>query len=98
MVACQLKRGHRKIRQGSWEPRERVQRMGHREPEEKRNRAGRATEKPLRRAGRNEWSVSDQVLKQAFPLEEDNRTEQSTRDPRSKESAGAEIGHRWVKT
>lgn len=32
---------------------------------------GEATEKPLRRAGRNECSMSDQVLKQPLPLEEE---------------------------
>lgn len=29
---------------------------------------------------------------------QDNRTEQGTKGPRSKESTGTEIGHRWVKT
>lgn len=72
--------------------------MGHREPREKGRRAGGATEKPLRKIGRNEWSMSEQVLKQAFPLEEDRTTGQGTKGPRSKESTGTEIGHRWVKT
>lgn len=59
---------------------------------------GGATEKPLRRAGRNEWPVSDQVLKQAFPLEEEGTTEQGIKDTRNKESIRTEIGYSWVKT
>lgn len=67
-----MKTDHRKIRQGSWEPREGYKEGGHREPEEKGDRAvGEATEKSLRRAGRNECPMSDQVLKQPLPLEEE---------------------------
>lgn len=73
--------------------------MGHRDPKEKRNSACGTTEKPLRRAGRNEWSMSDQVLEQAFPLEEDVTTGQNrAQDTRSKESVRTEIAYRWVKT
>lgn len=60
-----------------------VQRGGHREPEEKRDRAvGEATEKPLRRAGRNECPMSDQVLKQPLPLEKDGTGEKGHKKQR----------------
>lgn len=50
--------------------------MGHREPGVKRSIAGGATEKSLR-TGINEWSMSEQGIKQAFPLEEDKTTGQN---------------------
>lgn len=64
--------------------------MGHREPREKGRRAGGATEKPLKKTGRNEWSMSEQVLKQAFPLEEDRTTGQkrAQKAPEAKKAQG----------
>jgi hypothetical protein len=85
--------------QGSWELREGTK-GGSQRAKREREKSGWSNRKAIEKDREKRMVYVRAGAKTSISIgrRQDNRTEEGTKGPRSKESTGTEIGHRWVKT